>query len=170
VIALYSLCPMLLAIVIGRFADRASPRRLVITGLVIMTAALLLPLFFSGIGVLCGAAFLLGFAHQVFSLPLEALVGGIGGPEKRARNYALVTMAWSAANFIGPITAGFSIDHIGQRPVYLVLAAFKDRTFNAVLQLVLLRRTGRSVIGWSRGRRKGRLDWLRPGCGWLSGL
>src|SRR4029450_8239848 len=66
----------------------------------------------------------LGFAHQVFSLPLEALVGGIGGPEKRARNYALITMAWSAANFLGPIMAGFSIDHIGQRQAYLVLAAF----------------------------------------------
>src|SRR5688572_4453432 len=124
VIALYSLCPMLLAIVIGRFADRASPRMLVIAGSVIMTAALLLPSLVSGIGVLCGAAFLLGFAHQVFSLPLEALVGGIGGPEKRARNYALITMAWSAANFVGPIIAGFSIDHIGQRQAYVVLAAF----------------------------------------------
>jgi predicted MFS family arabinose efflux permease len=124
VIALYSLCPMLLAIVIGRFADRASPRMLVIAGSVIMTAALLLPSFVSGIAVLCGAAFLLGFAHQVFSLPLEALVGGIGGPEKRARNYALITMSWSAANFIGPIMAGFSIDHIGRQEAYVVLAAF----------------------------------------------
>src|SRR5882672_11035782 len=60
VIALYSLCPMLLAIVIGRFADRAQPRRLVILGSVIMTAGLLLPPLFSGIGVLCAAAFVLG--------------------------------------------------------------------------------------------------------------
>ena len=124
VIALYSLCPMLLAIVIGRFADRAPPRRLVIVGSVIMTAALLLPFLIPGIGILCLAAFVLGFAHQVFSLPIEALVGGIGGPEKRARNYALITMSWSAANFVGPIMAGFSIDHIGQRQAYLVLAAF----------------------------------------------
>jgi predicted MFS family arabinose efflux permease len=134
VVALYSLCPMLLAIVIGRFADRAPPRRLVITGSVIMTAGLLLPSLISGIGVLCVAAFVLGFAHQVFSLPLEALVGGIGGPEKRARNYALITMSWSAANFIGPIVAGFSIDHIGQRQVYLVLAAF---TLAPILVLAL---------------------------------
>ncbi len=124
VIALYSLCPMLLSIVIGRLADRTPPRRLVILGSVIMTAALLLPPLIPGIGVLCVAAFLLGFAHQVFSLPLEALVGGIGGPEKRARNYALVTMAWSAANFFGPILAGFTIDYIGQREVYVVLAVF----------------------------------------------
>ena len=124
VIALYSLCPMFLAIAIGRFADRAPPRRLVVLGSVIMTAALLLPYFIPGIGVLCTAAFILGFAHQVFSLPLEALVGGIGGAEKRARNYAMITMCWSAANFLGPIIAGFSIDHLGQLEVYLVLAAF----------------------------------------------
>src|SRR6185295_18689288 len=124
VIALYALCPMLLAIVIGRFADRAPARRLVILGSAIMTAALLVPPLFPGIAGLCLAAFVLGFAHQVFSLPLEALVGGIGGPEKRARNYAMITMAWSAANFLGPIMAGYSIDHIGQLQVYLVLAVF----------------------------------------------
>jgi predicted MFS family arabinose efflux permease len=124
VIALYSLCPMLLAIAIGRFADRTPPRRLVILGSIVMTAGLLLPPLLSGIIVLCAAAFVLGFAHQVFSLPLEAIVGGIGGPEKRARNYALITMSWSAANFLGPVMAGFSIDHIGQRQAYLVLAAF----------------------------------------------
>lgn len=124
VIALYALCPMLLAIVIGRFADRAPPRRLVILGSAIMTAALLLPPLFPGIAALGVAAFVLGFAHQVFSLPLEALVGGIGGPEKRARNYALITMGWAAANFLGPVMAGFSIDYIGQLQVYLVLAVF----------------------------------------------
>ena len=134
VIALYSLCPMFLAIVIGRFADRAPPRRLVVVGSLIMTAALLLPFLIPGIGVLCLAALALGFAHQVFSLPIEALVGGIGGPEKRARNYALITMSWSAANFIGPVMAGFSIDHIGQRQAYLVLAAF---TLAPVLMLAL---------------------------------
>jgi predicted MFS family arabinose efflux permease len=85
---------------------------------------------------LCAAAFILGLAHQLFSLPIEALVGSIGGPDNRARNYALITMAWSAANFIGPIMAGFSIDHIGQLEVYLVLAVF---TFAPVVMLVVQR-------------------------------
>src|SRR3990172_413462 len=124
VIALYSLCPMLLSIVIGKFADRAPQRLPVILGSVLMTAALLLPSLVPGLGALCVAAFLLGLAHQVFSIPLEAIVGGIDGARNRARNYALITMGWSAANFLGPLIAGFSIDHIGQLQVYLVLAAF----------------------------------------------
>ena len=124
VIALYSLCPMLLSIVIGKFADRAPPRLPVILGSALMTAALLLPPLFPGLGALCVAAFALGLAHQVFSIPLEAIVGGIDGAKNRARNYALITMGWSAANFLGPFIAGFSIDYIGQLQVYLVLAAF----------------------------------------------
>lgn len=122
VIALYSLCPMLLSIAIGRFADRVPPRLPVIIGSAAMTAVLILPPLVPGLASLCVAAFVLGLAHQVFSIPLEAIVGGIDGAKNRARNYALITMGWSAANFFGPLIAGFSIDYIGQREVYLVLA------------------------------------------------
>jgi predicted MFS family arabinose efflux permease len=123
VIALYSLCPMLLSIVIGKFADRAPPRLPIILGAAIMTAALILPALIPGLGALCAAAFVLGLAHQVFSIPLEASVGGIDGAQHRARNYAMVTMGWSAANFLGPLIAGLAIDYLGQLRVYLLLAA-----------------------------------------------
>ena len=123
VIALYSLCPMLLSIAIGKFADRVPPRLPVILGSAAMTVALLLPPLLPGLPALCVAAFVLGLAHQVFSIPIEAIVGGIDGAKHRARNYAFITMGWSAANFLGPLIAGFSIDYIGQLQVYLVLAA-----------------------------------------------
>ena len=87
-----------------------------------MTLALLLPPLFSGLPVLCVTAFVLGLAHQVFSIPLEAIVGGIDGAKNRTRNYAFITMGWSAANFFGPLIAGFTIDYVGQLEVYLVLA------------------------------------------------
>jgi MFS family permease len=122
VIALYSLAPVLLSIVIGRFADRVPPKLPIMLGSAVMTAALILPPLFSGLPVLCATAFVLGLAHQVFSIPLEAIVGGIDGAKNRARNYALITMGWSAANFFGPLIAGFTIDYVGQLQVYLVLA------------------------------------------------
>jgi hypothetical protein len=43
----------------------------------------------------------------------------------------------------------------------------KDRTFNGVLQLVLLRRTGRSVIGWSAWRQEGAFG-LAPAGLWVA--
>src|SRR6185295_19538878 len=64
VIALYSLCPMLFAILIGKLADRVSPRRLVNFGALIMTGALLIPVVVPGLPALCIAAFILGLSHQ----------------------------------------------------------------------------------------------------------
>jgi predicted MFS family arabinose efflux permease len=122
VIALYSLAPMLLSIVIGRLADRVPPRLPILLGSAIMALALIFPFMFSGIPVLCATAFVLGLAHQVFGIPLEAVVGGIDGAKNRTRNYAFITMGWSAANFFGPLIAGFTIDYVGQLEVYLVLA------------------------------------------------
>ena len=122
VIALYSLFPMLLSIVIGKYADRMAARLPVMIGSAAMTGALILPPSYQGLVILCVTAFILGFAHQVFSIPLEAVVGGIDGAHNRTRNYALITMGWSAANFFGPLIAGLAIDHLGQLKVYLVLA------------------------------------------------
>jgi MFS family permease len=135
VIALYSLCPMLLSIAIGKFADRVPPRLPVMLGSIVMTAALFLPPLHPGLAALALAAFVLGLSHQVFSIPIEAIVGGIDGAKNRARNYAFITMGWSAANFLGPLIAGFSIDHLGQLQVYLVLAALTA----APIPILLLR-------------------------------
>ena len=46
--------------------------------------------------------------------PWRILVGGIGGTENRAHNYALISMGFAAAGFIGPTSAGFAIDHFGR--------------------------------------------------------
>ena len=124
IIALYALCPMLLSIVIGQFVDRVGLRMPLILGIVGITIGLLLPPLFPGIAVLFVSAILLGLAHQFFLLPIEAGIGGIGGPEKRAANYARLSMGWSAAHFAGPFIAGISIDHIGHVEVYWVLVVF----------------------------------------------
>ena len=124
IVALYSLCPMFFSIVIGRLSDRVSPHLPMIWGSVMMVAALLLPLVAPGIATLLVLAFLNGLGHLVFSIPLEAAVGGVGGSQHRARNYAFITMGWSIANFLGPLISGFLIDSIGHQRVFWVLALF----------------------------------------------
>ena len=124
IIALYSFCPMFLSIVIGRISDRVPPYVPMIWGSVLMVVALLLPVASPGMAALCVLAFINGLGHLVFSIPLEATVGGVGGPQHRARNYALITMGWSVANFIGPLITGLLIDTIGNQRVFWVLATF----------------------------------------------
>ena len=124
IIALFAFCATTLSIVIGRYADRAPPHLPVIAGSVAMVAVLLLPPFFGNLVILGLVAFIMGFSHQVFSLPLEAMVGGIGGPARRAANYTVITLGWSIANMLGPLITGFLIDAIGHARVFYVLAAF----------------------------------------------
>ena len=123
-IALYALCPVLLSIVIGKFADRVAPRLPAIIGTAGVGLALLLPPLFPGLTVLYVSSFVLGLSNQLINIPLEAIVGGIDGVEKRARNYALISMGFAGASFLGPLVAGFSIDSIGHLQVFLVLASF----------------------------------------------
>lgn len=124
IIALYSVCPLLFSIPLGRLSDRIPPRKPMILGSLMLAAALLLPALWPSIPMLLVAAFLLGLGHMVFDIPLEAAVGGVGGPQYRARNYALITMGWSLANFIGPLVTGFSIDTFAHRMAFCVLAGF----------------------------------------------
>jgi len=124
IIGLYAFCPMLLSIYIGRFADRTAPRWPVIAACLASVAALLLPPLFGGLIALAVAAFVMGLVHQLFSIPIEATVGGMSGPEKRAQNFMLITMSWSLANMSGPIMTGILIDTIGHVQVFYVLAVF----------------------------------------------
>jgi MFS family permease len=111
-VAFYAVFPMVLAIFVGRFVDRVGS-----------LLPLVLPPLFPGIGVLYVSTIILGLTHLLFMIPVEACIGGIGGPERRAANYALLSMGWSIANFLGPIISGLSIDHLGHLEVFWVLAS-----------------------------------------------
>lgn len=124
IIALYSVCPLLFSIPLGRLSDRIPPRTPMIVGSLMLAVALLLPALWPSIPMLMVAAFFLGLGHMVFDIPLEAAVGGVGGAQHRGRNYALITMGWSLANFVGPLVTGLSIDAFSHRATHCVLAGF----------------------------------------------
>lgn len=123
IVALYALCATTLSIVIGRQVDRTPPRIPVIIGTVGMAVVLLLPAFHGNLYLLGGVALILGLCHQIFSIPLEALIGGIGGAERRAGNYTVLTLGWSVANMTGPMITGYLIDHVGHANAFFALAA-----------------------------------------------
>lgn len=122
--ALYALCPMLLAVYIGQLADRVGPRLPMLLGTTGVAVALLLPPIFPGLATLYISALLLGTSFHFFFVTVTGIAGGIGGAENRARNYALVSLGFSGAGFVGPMAAGFSIDYLGYLPTFLLLASF----------------------------------------------
>jgi MFS family permease len=122
--ALYALFPLLLAIHIGKLADRVGPRLPMLAGTTGVVVALLLPPLVPGLVTLYLTSILIGASFNIFFITLMGIAGGIGGMMNRARNYALISLGFAAASFFGPITAGFSIDHLGHLPTFLLLSAF----------------------------------------------
>jgi MFS family permease len=121
--ALWALCPMLIALYVGRLVDRVGPRVPMLAGTVGVVAALLVPYFFPGVAALYVLALVVGTAFQFFFVPTQGITGQLGGPEDRARNYSLLAVGFSIASFLGPLVAGFSIDYLGYEAAYLMLAS-----------------------------------------------
>ena len=122
--ACYAVAPLLLALYVGRLADRVGPRVPMLIGTIGVLIGLLLPPLFPGIVTLYISALVLGSTFHFFFITVQGIAGGLGGSENRARNFALVGLGFSAAGFIGPFLAGLSIDYMGHLQAFLVLAAF----------------------------------------------
>jgi predicted MFS family arabinose efflux permease len=121
---LYALCPMLFAVYIGKEADRVGPRRPMLTGTFGLALAMLLPTLFPGLTTLYPVSLLIGLSFHFFFVTISGITGGIGGTENRVRNYAMTSLGFSVAAFVGPIAAGFSIDLFGHLPTFLILGSF----------------------------------------------
>jgi MFS family permease len=123
IMALWALCPMLIALYVGRLVDRVGPRLPMLGGALGVVAALLIPYAFPGVVSLYVLSLVVGTAFQFFFVPTQGITGALGRPEDRARNYSLLAIGFSIASFIGPLIAGFSIDYLGFELAYLALAA-----------------------------------------------
>ena len=84
--ALYALCPMVLAIHVGKLADRVGPRLPMLLGATVVALALLLPPLFPRLSTLYLTSLLIGTAYHFLFVAVTAITGGIGGPGNRIRN------------------------------------------------------------------------------------
>jgi len=122
IVALYAALPAVLALPMGRMADRIGYKIPLLCGACGIFAALLLPWIFPAIGTLYFVASLIGVSFMIFQLSIQTLVGAIAGPEGRARNFSLLSLGYASANFSGPLIAGVLIDHVGHARTFAALA------------------------------------------------
>jgi predicted MFS family arabinose efflux permease len=121
--ALYAVFPLLLAVYAGRVSDRIGVRAPILLGAAGMTAGLLLPALHESLFALIACPALIGLGQIFFHVAIHNAVGSIGEAGDRAGNFSTFALGASIATFVGPSLAGFSIDALGFRPSYLVLAA-----------------------------------------------
>jgi MFS family permease len=124
--ATFSVLPMLLSWQVGRFSDRFGSRWLLLFGTVGGAFGMLLPYYLSGLPVLFIAGVMNGLLFAFSGATLQNLVGLLSRPETSARNFSNYSVLISVTGFVGPLLAGFSIDHSGHvvTCLYLVLISF----------------------------------------------
>jgi MFS family permease len=88
-----------------------------------LSAGLLIPFLVPGLAVLYLSAMLIGMCYIFYVVTVQNLVGSIGEGHARTRNYSIFSLGVALTALFGPMTAGFSIDLIGHRYTYLLLAA-----------------------------------------------
>ena len=131
--ALFAVFPLLLAVHAGRISDRVGVRVPMSAGAATMAAALVLPAAAPGLPALFGCPALLGLGHIFFHVSVHNLIGSLGAPSERTRNFATFSLGASIAAFIGPSLAGFGIEYAGYRAALLVLGASALASSLAVL-------------------------------------
>jgi MFS family permease len=123
-VALYSLFPMILAIYAGKLTDRLGVRWPMVIGSCGIALGLTLPYFFPATATLYVQAVLVGAAHVFYNVSVQNLIGSLGTAEDRTKNYSNFGLAMATGSLLGPLIAGFGIDHFGHARSYLMIAAF----------------------------------------------
>jgi MFS family permease len=121
-ISLYALLPMVLSVAAGRLVDRIGVRRPMLAGSVAIGMAATLPFALPGLPALFGSALLLGVGFMAFQIAAQKTTGELGGSATRARNFSLLALGYSVSGFVGPLLAGFAIDHFGFRAAFATFA------------------------------------------------
>jgi MFS family permease len=134
--SLMALFPTLIAVPLGKLSDRIGVRGPILIGLAGITLAMLLPVVRPGLDTLFVSAMLIGGSFTFYQVAVSNVIGGIGPPEKRSHNYSMLSLGFAGASFLGPLIAGFSIDHFGHRWTFAQLSIWVV----VPLLLVLFRR------------------------------
>jgi len=121
-ISLYALLPMVLSVPTGRLIDRIGLRPPMLAGTVLIGAAATLAFAAPGMAALFGSATLLGTGFMAFQIAAQHATGELGGMAARARNFSMLALGYSVSGFIGPIIAGYAIDHFGFRWAFAIFA------------------------------------------------
>ena len=123
ILALFALLPMLCAVAAGRLSDRIGIRKPMLGASLGLIAGTLLPLVFTGLPILFVSACVIGLSFMVSQVSAQNATGELGPPSERAQNFSLLALGYSISGFLGPLVAGFAIDHGGFLAAFGLLAA-----------------------------------------------
>jgi MFS family permease len=123
IMALFAVLPMFLSVTAGRVIDRVGMRGPMLAAAALMAVGTVLPAAWPVLAALAASAIVAGSGFMLYHIAVSSLVGALGAPADRPRNFSLFALGFSISGFGGPLVAGFAIDHLGFRQAFAVLAA-----------------------------------------------
>jgi MFS family permease len=123
-IALFAVLPMLFAVAMGRLIDRIGVDRPLRFGTLIGSAGVLVAAAVKSVAGLYVAAVLIGSGFMAIFIATQYAVGALLAGEEKTAGFAQLAIGFSVSAFIGPVIAGFTIDHAGHSTAFLVCSVF----------------------------------------------
>lgn len=121
--AMFNIVPAFVAIRVGRLVDRVPLRRPLIAGCTLVALGGAVAAIQPMLGILALCAIAIGIGWMAIAASSQYAVGLFGGSENRVRAFSVMSMGFSISSFLGPLIAGFMIDHVSYQAAFAVLAA-----------------------------------------------
>jgi MFS family permease len=133
-IAVFALLPMLCSVQAGRLIDAIGPYKPMRASAIMVILGALIPFVWQSLPSLMIAAVLIGSGHMTFQIAVQRQMGQSIGQE-RLRNFSWLSLSMATSGLVGPLIAGISIDHLGHRSVFALLALSPIICFVGVMRM-----------------------------------
>ena len=120
-IAVFALLPMLFSIKAGRLIDDIGPWKPMRASIISVMVGTCLPVVWQSLIGLIIAATFVGVGHMTLQIAVQRQMGLSTG-EERLRNFSWLSLSMATSGLVGPLLAGVSIDYLGYRSVFALLA------------------------------------------------
>ena len=124
--ALFSVLPVMTSLAIGRWVDRAGAAFVMRVGIVLVLIGAWTPVILLTLPTLMFMAVLIGFGFNIMSVASQHTVGNLvakANSSERLANYGWFALGHSASATLGPLIAGFLIDHGSFKAAFSCMAA-----------------------------------------------
>lgn len=133
VVSLLALLPMMFSVAAGRLIDRTGVRKPMLVGAASVFIGITLIVIWPRLETLFAASCFIGSGWILFHIATNYVAAVSGRPEDRARNFSWLALGYSISSFLGPMVTGFSIDWVGHRGTFLLLACVALATLIVLL-------------------------------------
>ncbi len=120
-IAVFALLPAMFSVKAGQLIDRIGPWQPMRASAISVIVGTTLPFVWQDLTALIIAAICIGTGHMTFQIAVQRQMGQ-GTAEEKLRNFSWLSLCLATSGLIGPLIAGLSIDHLGYRFTFALLA------------------------------------------------